>query len=679
MNRKIVARTSALMIIFCVACAIFAVRLFGLQIINRKKYAPVESDVLFTRIETVEAQRGSLCDRNGKVLVRNEYSYDLVVDYYSLPYEVEEENAALLDMYYLTVEHGYEPILIENFPLTGTYPNMVYAEGEEAAAIREAIIDRYGRRDSIDAPALAKYLANRYDLIDLDGNLKVAPEEVLIIMKLRWSLIADDFYNNGSYTLARDIDLGLITVVNKSEMAGARVALNSERVYVYPGYASHLLGQVGKIYAEDWEEYKAKGYSMDALVGISGCEKIFEDSLRGIDGEKVVEYDSNGVIINEYIKTEPIAGRDVWLTIDIDLQIAAEDGLRDNLDYVHEKATGNLTGEDATAAALTMVQVDTGQVLAMASYPTYDLTTYNEDYDALKSAEVSPLVNRAINGVYAPGSTFKVGVSIAALGEGIIAPDTLIHTTGKYTYFSSYQPRCWLYTSTGRSHGSINVSEALRVSCNCFYYEVGRRLGIDKLNEYCRLFGLGEDTGFELGGELGILAGPAYRNTYGLAEWQETDTIVASIGQSENLFSPLQINMYIAAVANGGTRYAATLFYAEKDFGADESAVSAAEPKVLSTFKFHPYHHSVILDAMEEMVDTSATAAAMFRKVPVKVGGKSGTAQVGTTKSENALFVAVAPADDPEIAAVCVIEQGHAGTYSSYAISEVFEAYYGVD
>ncbi|HHT53382.1 MAG TPA: hypothetical protein GX011_00375 [Clostridiales bacterium] len=673
MNRT-AKRITAVVAVFCLACFVFTARLVSLQLINRNSYAPAQN-ATYTRESIIVAERGSICDRYGRVLVCNEYSYNLEIDYYSLPDTLKEENEAFLALARAVREAGHEVLLSPDYPLAGSYPDMSYVPGEAAGAVRDRIIARYRRKSNITAPGLAEYLAGRYDLLDKNGNLVCTPEEALLVMQLRWSLIEQGFSETGSYTLAENIGLDLMSVVSERQIPGGIVRRTSRRSYTYPGYASHILGQLGKIYAEDWPYYRERGYPMDALVGISGCEKLFEEYLRGVDGVMVTEYDKDGYIINKYIKTPPTPGRDVWLTIDIDLQIAAEDGLCANIDYVKEHSTGNLTGEDAAAGAFCMVEVDTGQVLAIASYPTYDLTTYNKDYEKLASAEVSPLLNRAINGLYAPGSIYKIGVAAAALTEGIISPDTIINTTGKYTYFPDYQPRCWIYVSTGGSHGPINVSEAIRVSCNYFFYELGRRLGIDRLNKYSSLCGLGQPTSFELGGATGILAGPAYRNLNGLAAWKETDTIVAAIGQSENLFSPLQINMYIAAIANGGTRYAATLFYGVADFGSDQSIIPPP-PSVLSSFELSGSTRRTLLQAMESVVSSSWTISDMFRRVPVPVAGKTGTAQVGETKSENALFVALAPAADPKVAAVCVIEQGHAGSYAAYTPGRVFEVYF---
>lgn len=673
-KRKANLRLTVLAGLFCLACFIFVVRLIDLQLVRRATYRPATASETLTRESIIVAQRGDICDRNGNVLVTNEYSYDVVIDYFSLPATVKGENAAFLELYRTCVAGGAEPILCEGYPLAGTYPDMQLVPGSER--VLEALIDHYNLKKGSTAKGIAKYLADRYDLLDGDGKLIYSPEETLIIMHLRWSMLADGFYDSGEYTLAHNVPRETFVSVSESGIEGGVIRTVATRSYKYPGYASHVLGQVGPIYAEDWEAYKAQGYSMNATVGISGCEKVFEGYLRGRDGVLVTVYDKQGRVVESYVKEQPVAGSDVWLTLDIELQKVAEDSLPDNIAYAVNRATGEHTGEDASAAAFVMVEVDTGQVLAIASYPTYDLTTFNEDYDRLSTAEVSPLLNRAINGLYAPGSTFKPGVAVAALDAGVITTSTIINTTGRYTYFKDYQPRCWYYVSTGHSHGAINVHEALRVSCNCFFYEVGRLLGIDRLNDYCRRFGLGEPTGFELGGETGIVAGPDYRAANGLEAWKETDTIVAAIGQSENLFSPLQLAMYFSALGNGGTRYAATMFYGVKQFYTDADVMMSPPPQVLSTFSITPEDHAYILDSMRAVVSTSVSLTSFCRGVNAKVGGKTGTAQVGPTKSENGLFAALAPIDDPRVAAICIVEQGHAGTYSGYTVGKVFAKYF---
>lgn len=673
-RRKTNTRLTALASIFCIACFVFVIRLIDLQLIRRSEFRPATASRTSTVESPITAQRGDLCDRNGTVLVTNRYTNDLVIDYFSLPATVKEENALFLELYHLCLEQGASVVLCDSYPLAGTYPDMYFVEGTETTV--SAIIDHYNLKAGSSAVGIAKYLADRYDLLNADGSLIYSPEDTLVVMNLRWSMLAAGFYDTGEYALAHDVPRGVSVSVSETGYRGCRLKTVAEREYLYPGVASHILGQVGSIFAEDWDEYKALGYSMDARVGISGCEKVFESYLRGQDGVMVTVYDRDGTLIEQYVKEEPVAGSDVWLTLDIDLQLAAEKALPENVAYAVSHATGAHTGEDASAAAFVMLEVDTGQVLAMASYPTYDLTTYNHDYEQLAAAEVSPLLNRAINGLYAPGSTFKPGVAVAALDEGIITASTIINTTGRYTYFSGYQPRCWYYISTGRSHGPINVHEAVRVSCNCFFYEVGRLLGIDRMNAYCKLFGLGEPTGFELGGEVGVVAGPAYREANGFAEWQETDTIVAAIGQSENLFSPLQLACYFSALGNGGTRYAATILYGVKQFYTDADVVTPSEPQVLSSFKLSSSDRTMLLDSLRQVVSTSGTLTNFYRGVSVKVGGKTGTAQVGETRSENALFAALAPIDDPEVAAVCVIEQGHAGSYAAYTIGKVMAEYF---
>ena len=251
---------------------------------------------------------------------------------------------------------------------------------------------------------------------------------------------------------------------------------------------------------------------------------------------------------------------------------------------------------------------------------------------------------------------------------------------GRYTYYSGYQPRCWIYTSNGsfngyyRMHGPITVSEAIQDSCNCFYYELGRRLGIERMNNYSKVFGLGLSTGIEIGESTGILAGNAFRDENGYSPWEPGDTIVAAIGQSDNSFTPIQMATMISTISNGGTRYSTHLLKYVKEFGADEPFIQK-EPEAVSAFPLDADDRDVILDAMRKVVLTHSFIDNQMKKVSVKVGGKTGTAQV-SSGIENGLFAGVAPYDDPEIVVVCVIEHASGGTYASMAAAETFKAYF---
>ena len=481
------------------------------------------------------------------------------------------------------------------------------------------------------------------------------------------------FSRANDYVLAKDVSMETVTHEKELGIAGIGFSTNASRVYCFPGYASHILGQTGPIYAEEWSYYKELGYAMNARVGKSGCEAAFEAYLHGQDGVKVVVEDADGRIISEYMKTEPVAGQDVYLTIDINLQIAAEEALKENVQYIQN----NHNRPDCKAGALVAMDPQSGAVLALASYPSYDLTTYNRDYNELASNDALPLLNRALSGLYAPGSTFKPGMVAAGLTEGIVTASTKLECAGTYTYYQSYQPDCWIHNSSGavKQHGWINAAEALRVSCNCYFYELGRRLGITNMNLYCRMFGLGYSTGIELGEQTGSLAGPDHRADMHGLEWQPTDTIAAAIGQSDNAFTPLQLGVYTSTLFNGGTRYAAHLLLKVRDFSTRTDTM-VTTPTVLSQFTLPEANRLTVIEGMEQMVATSSEVSRYMKNVPVTVAGKTGTAQTGSKSTENGLFICAAPSKSPEIVVVSVIERAGGGSYSAMSAGRVLEAYY---
>ncbi len=481
----------------------------------------------------------------------------------------------------------------------------------------------------------------------------------------------NNFGGLNQYTFATDVNLSLITAIEERSIPGVAFSYTVQRNYEFPGYASHILGTIGQIYAEDWEYYKQLGYNMNDIVGISGCEYAFESYLRGISGTKVLEFDANGNLVNEYYKTTPIAGNDVYLTIDINLQIAAEDGLAENIKYIRDRGYNR----DCQSGSLVAMDPDTGEVLAIASYPSFDLTTYNLNYSDLYADPAQPLYNRALQGLYAPGSTFKLGMVAAGMQEGIVSANSTVNCKGIYTYYSGYQPKCWVYPD---KHGYIDATEALRVSCNCYFYDLGRQLGITRMNQYCHYYGLGQKTGIELYEETGILAGEDYREQNGLATWQPGDTIAAAIGQSDNTFTPIQITSYVSTLLNGGTRYSAHLLHSVNTYFTNETAVSV-KPKVLSELAISQNTLDTINEAMKQMVATNENTSRFMSRIPVPVGGKTGTAQLGGNLIDNAVFVCSAPSYDPDIVITVVIEKGAGGSYSSLAAARVLEAFYQVE
>ena len=426
---------------------------------------------------------------------------------------------------------------------------------------------------------------------------------------------------------------------------------------MYPGYASHILGRVGSITAETWDYYKSLGYGINDIVGIDGCENEFEEYLRGKDGVLTITRNGEGEIVKEEITVAPIAGKDVWLTIDIDVQIAAEDALASYM-KTYEKNSG----------ASIAIDPNTGDVLAIASYPTYNLSTFSADYNSLASNQDLPLLNRALNATYAPGSTYKVAVALAALQEGAITNSTCFTCNHGYKNHN-LSIGCNNHNSYHTSN--LNLIEALTYSCNAFFIEAGLdNLDIDTMTEYCKALGLGQSSGIELSEKIGQIAHPD-----NASDWLLYEEASSYIGQSIHKYTPLQVTSYIATVANGGTRYAAHLLHSVRTFS--DEVVYEYTPTVLSTLTISANNLNTIKLVMKSMVDNSSTVSLnMYTKykIDVTVCGKSGTAQIGNNK-QNCWFTAFAPMENPQIAVTSIIENGSTGASVSDIDAAVIAAY----
>ncbi len=706
-SRQRVSRVTALGIFFLACCLVYVI-LFAVMELNSENIGGHASGGTTERTVVVKAVRGQIYDRNGKPLVTNAYTYDLTVDYSVLPTDPAKRNETLLKAWEILTSCGEgDHFLDHRNPFVGTYPDVVYtaaasqkgtadyetlvaqlsSSGVRASVIRALKADGMSTSEAteafdadplahVSAKMLTEYFFDTYELLAVDpdtGEYVYTGDEIGRLLRIYWGMEATGFSRANDYVMAENIDMSTVTAEKELALPGIGFSTSFVRVYEYPGYASHILGQTGPIYAEEWPYYKELGYHMDVLVGKSGCEAAFESYLHGQDGIKVIVEDAEGNVVDEYMKTEPVAGKDVYLTIDMDLQIAAEDGLKENVAYVQN----NLGKDDCRAGAISATDPRTGEILAIASYPTYDLSTFAEDYDSLQSNSALPLYNRALSGLYAPGSTFKPAVTAAALMEGVVKADTLLACEGVYTYYQSYQPKCWVYNSNSgiRKHGLITADDALRVSCNCYYYEVGRLLGIDRMNHYCELFGLGQATGIELGEATGSLAGPAWRAANQQKDWLPTDTIAAAIGQSDNAFTPLQLSVYLSTLVNGGTRYSAHLLDKAVDVATGEPVYEAV-PVVKDAFVLQETYRSEILYGMEQVISSSDALSQWMSRVPVTVAGKTGTAQVGGGEDDNGLFVCCAPSRSSEIVVTAVIERAGGGSYAGLAAARVLEEYY---
>lgn len=536
------------------------------------------------------------------------------------------------------------------------------------------VLNTVGISEDASEKKIVDYYVKTYDLLatDASGNRLLDDDQVDRLIRLRYDMDAMGFKSSGEYTVAEDVGLGVITHVKEASAVGVTFRVNAERVYNYPGYASHILGTIGPIYSEEWDYYNEQGYQMNAIVGKSGCEFAFEPYLHGSDGQLLIEEDAAGNVVNVTVLKAPVAGNDVYLTIDIDLQIAAEDGLRENVEYVVNRPT--TSGDSCQSGAAVVMDPKTFDILAIASYPSYDLGLYHEDYDILAKDPANPLFNRALNGLYAPGSTFKPGVAVAALLEGVTTVDGQIVCTGSYTRYSP-SINCVPHDY----YAQVNVREAIAHSCNSYFCEVGYRMGIETMNSYMARFGFGSATGIELGGRVGVLASPEYRlQTHG-DPWTPGLTLQSSIGQSDNLASPLQLASYISTLLGGGTRYSAHLLDSVYAFGSDTPShvYEQTEDTLLGSITIPPYVLTSIKDGMKDAITSNATLSTFFSDIPVTVIGKTGTAQTGAA-DDNALFVCAAPYENPEIVISVVLEQGANGYYAGYTADKILENYYGV-
>jgi len=680
-------------LLFVLVCICFAARIIYLQI-NAPELQT--SSELTVRTVAVKAVRGEIYDRNGIKLVANSYSYNVMLDANTFPKSNSEKNQTLSTLIDIL---GNTPDT--QFPVINGYKEAEYKDFDTNSSEYNGfmkMLDKFKLPRNTSCEDLVSFLLKRYELVDKNGKLSVNEEMLMSVMAVRYECERLSFNSLSPVTIEKNISMATLTAVEEASLDGVKISKSVDRVYNYPKYAAHIIGRTGKIQAADLEYYTEKGYPMDAIVGIDGIEKAYEEYLRGIDGTLVIVEDKNKNIVDEYYKKQPVAGNDVYLTIDINMQIVAEDALDYNIKYIKEKAdatikeetekytdaNGNIIdaskipqyiGEDVTSGAVTLVNPNTGEIYAMASNPTYNLSTYLQDYSSLLTADNNPLFNRALMGTYEPGSTFKIGVAAAALEYGVINRYTTMYDSGVYKYYPDFQPECWVYKSHGYGHGTVNVISAIQHSCNYFFYETGRLLTIERMNEFCKKLGLGESTGIELPESNGILAGPAYSSSIN-KQWMPGDTVQSAIGQSDNTFSPLQISMYLSTMINGGNRYRAHLLHSVREFGTNK-IIYEEQPETLNTVELSAETVNTIKTGMKSVME-NGTAAPVFSDYPIEIGGKTGTAQVGSKKSNNGIFMAFAPYDNPEIVASCIIEQAGGSNDCGLTIRKMFNYHFNI-
>ncbi len=654
-------------ILLAVCACTFVYRLLKLQIVNAESYT-TRSEKQSKSISvdyTIIPPRGSIYDRYGRLLNTNTTTQRASFAWEMIPPSELNDVALATALLWEEYDCAYNDAL----PISRVEP-FVFTFAETADTSRETRELNFKNRYELPADAtpydVIAYFVERYEI---DDALSLADQRRVIAM--RYGMEQNYFGKGQPYAFSNEVTMPIVTRVRErlDIYRGIFFDYVPTRVYNTTTEAAHIIGHVGTAYKEDVERNPDRGYRIGDQMGRSGMEAAMEGVLRGTVGEVTRVYDENGVLQQTIEKTPWKAGRDVILTIDMELQAV----LQDSLDRIIPKIRTLKDGEEASAGAAVLIDVNTFELLAMVNNPTFDVTQYNKQFAELQNDPLKPLFNRAIAGTYAPGSTFKSLTAIASLEEGIIDTTYRFNDTGRYTFYEDYQPVCWYYSDFKVGHGWQNVTQALENSCNCFFYEMGRILGINTIDRYAKLFGLGEYTGIELSGESrGILASPEFRKERGDI-WYPGDTLQAAIGQSDHVFTPLQIACYIATMANGGTRYKAHLVRGIAD-SSGASPIEYTQPEILNDTNMTAAMVQVVKDGMRSASETG-TASSTLSNYKYPVASKTGTASV-SKGAANAVFVAFTPIDNPEVAFAGVVEHGGHGSYLAEMAAEIFTAYY---
>ena len=674
MERITRSRAIVLAAIFVLIIMFFAFRLYDQQVVENKGKSQTEATV--TVSVRVKASRGHIHDTNGNVLVANRASYDLTLNHYVL-ISAKGTNDYLYKLVKRCQEAGIE--YQENFPISKERP-FVYTLDQYNSAWQnyfQQYLAYLGGLDSdITAPTLIKHLRQRYKL-----PAEWTEEEVRQVLGLWYEM--DLRRCVGSlplYVFLEDVSDENLASIMELNVPGMNVEASNVREYSTP-YASHILGYVGPMSKEQWEQYKEnKDYSMDSEIGQSGLEAQYEKYLHGVDGWRYDTYTMDGTLIESHYRTEPRAGSNVEVSIDINLQRAAETEM-DRI-YTELRAEENGDGNQVEGGAVVAIEVKTGKVLVCSSYPTYDLTTFSEDYNEILERDFDPLFNRALFGTYPPGSTYKMSMVVAAIDSGLITSETPIYDKGVFDkYAPGFKANCLLYTSSRRVHGSITAWEALMVSCNYFFYDLGDRIRLSAMDNTAKALGLGEPTGVELKEYIGYRANEETKAELYKGDKKKffrADQILAAIGQSDNRFTPMQLAVYTATLANRGTRYKAT--FLNRVVSADyrklleESIPSVASQLTISEDAYKAYSVGMYNVAHGE----KGTAKKTFMNYPIKIAAKTGTAQNGGNLPDNGAFVCYAPFDDPQIAIAIYGEKAGHGSDLAPIAKAIMDIYFSV-
>lgn len=659
-----------------VILAVYIFRLYDWQILNGQSWLTT-ADHSTQTVVPMKAARGEILDSEGNPLAVNKTGYAVVFNWMYMKQETNEatirtENETIIRLIRLLDEKKVEWV--------DTLPILLTAEGKyEFKKDADREISVLKGKDYADVNSYASAEICMENLMEKYGVKGYSPEESRDIVSVRYNMVKEQFSTSSPYTFAEDIPLNLVGIIseNTQRLPGVTVEVTTTREYYDTALIPQIVGQMGKINSmEEYEKLKDQGYSYDDMLGRGGIEGAFEELLRGKTGEKLVETTSAGQLAGETVIKAPEAGNTIYLTIDSDLQRVANASLAKNIKGAREhgealceqkyRGSDSGWGEDCFAGGAVVLDVRTGAVLAAGSSPGYDSERARQDasyYKAISEEKGKPLVNKAFSGVFTPGSCFKPVVACAALEEGAINNTETIFCGGKYTRFENDN-----YHTCMGVHRSISLRTAIAKSCNVYFYETGFRLGISALDLYCKRFGLGVATGVETGESIGTLAGPETKN----GTWRDGDTLNASIGQSDHMFTPLQLATAVATIANNGTRLKTTVVKRVTDYTRTE-VIREIKPTVADTANVSQENINFVKSGMEAVV-TEGSAQSSLGDYPIKIAGKTGTAQ--TSGSDNVVFVGYAPADNPQIAIAVVLDHGSTSSYCQNVVRDLLDAYF---
>lgn len=680
MERVSRVRAGIVLLIFALILGFFAFKLYDLQVIETG--GSMDNSDTYTVRVAVKAARGDILDCNGNLLVSNRASYDLRINHYVLQ-SAKGTNEHLYRLVKRCQEENIE--YTEHFPISKERP-FTYTLSEYNSAwqsyFQSYLAYKGGLDSDITAPLLVEKLRQKYNI-----PAEWTDEEARLVIGLHYEMdLRGAVQSLDSYVFQSDASDEELSAIVELNIPGMNVEASTVREY-NTKYAAHILGFVGPMNADQWEKYKSiPGYKMDTEVGQDGLEAAYEEYLHGTDGVREDTVDKDGNLIKSEYITEPKAGANVEVSIDINLQMAAEDRMAQvikDLQNAEPYADGTLKdGHDAEGGAVVAIDTRTGQILTCASYPSYDLSRFFEDYEELDADPLKPFYNRALLGTYPPGSTYKMSMVVAGIDSHTIDSKTTVYDKGVFDKYDGFSVSCLAWSNYGGSHLDCDAAKALQVSCNYFFYDLGDKIALSAMDRTAKGLGLGEETGVELPEYIGHRANEEtkaelYPGDKG--DWYQGDQILAAIGQSENRFTPIQLCVYASTLANQGTRYKATFMsrVVSSDY---RSLLAENTPSVMSHMEISDEAYNAYKTGMHLVASTpEGTAYKTFQDYPIPIAAKTGTAQTGIDgTSDNGAFVCFAPLDDPEIAIAVYIEKGGHGSTLATIAKSMLDIYFDV-